>query len=292
MAQLIAVAYASSPAEDLFGDLGVEICKQQRYVDGDVLLTVFDLLRTGDMAKGFAKLRNSFQGDAAKLAFQLRHGDPRKDSGYVMRVAKDFASGFLGAKYGIAPNYADATKFGEALGKRFLDFASNPELSQRQHSRRTTTEAGLFGSPITTTHTLTVENAKWPAGIVEDYMKEIRDLKRWGLYPNTRTLLDAVPYSFVVDWAINLGSTFKQVDMHFDRQYFPVDHVVSSLKRVLSLSSEVLWPGYPASGVVEFSYYSRFCASEVPLPQVSVGWGDGPWQHWTEAGALVVQRTR
>lgn len=274
------------------GTLAEDICLQQKYVKGDVLLTVFDLVMSKEQFEAWKQFRISFPHAAASLAFQLRHGDERKDFAHITRVLQQYASIFLGAKYGLAPNYGDMVKMFNGLKKNFVQYVHHSDPS-RYHARRTSSQPGPFNASISTTLTMKVEVQQWPRGIIEDYMREIRDLKRWGLYPNLRMALDVLKYSFVLDWVINLGNTFKQIDTAMDQQYFPLTHVCTGSKRVFAPSASALWPNCSsASGVVNFTYYIRENMKELPLPPFTVGWGDGPWKHWAEATALIVQRRR
>jgi hypothetical protein len=103
-------------------------------------------------------------------------------------------------------------------------------------------------------------------------------------------LWDAVPYSFVSDWLVDFGSVLEKCDERIDQEYFPIDHSITSQKRVWSPIPEALWPGYQVHGQIHFKYYTRTVAKDFPLPPIQVSVQVGSFLHWAEAGALVIQR--
>lgn len=294
-------------------ELGIQILSDLKYVDANFVLTFVDLVRMKSQLLGWKDLFQSFSAlarNSARLSMQTF--DQAAKELYI--GGKLSSNAYLGFLYGVKPMKNDIVKFISGLVS-LRDFLTIP---QRLHTRHSTVVAGPKGHPITTTSVLTVQMRRcsddtlerldnlihsgqgWdmiPAGlsILDDanrsrWMDIIREAKRWGSYPNALALLDAIPYSFVAGWLINLSETFSKVDAYYDKDYYPIEYAITSQKRVWTLPLEEVLPKSWGSGNVTICYYYRELASELPLPPVQVGVKVGPNSHWLEAGAMVVQK--
>jgi len=265
--------------------LGADILRSFKYVDASLLLTMFDLARAYDDIESWKNLSRAFGTLLSKSKRVLLKELPVLFR-TVFKWSQNSSRAYLGVKYGILPTYRDIAKLVEGVTKlNNLD-----TIPQRVHARRTSTVVGLKGYPVTTTSVLTVEMAQLSDDFLGKITSVIREGKRWGIYPSLTMLWDVVPYSFVLDWFVNLSSTFNDVQQYNDKEYFPIYYCIESQKRVWSPPLAALWPTHWASGKVQFKYYYRSIADELPLPPVQVGIQIGSFSHWAESTALVIQR--
>lgn len=281
------------PANTNWGDLGQDIVQQQDYVDTSALLTVFDLAILYDTRTSWKLLATT----AKKLATQATDiavlstrffSQTAKSIRLAKNWSKLLSSGYLSVLYGILPPIRDVQKIQEGM-KKLYNYASNP---RRMHSRRRTVVSGPQGSAIATTSVVTAEVTQLDSDFLGELMKEIEFLHRVGLWPTTEMLWDVIPFSFVVDWVVNIGDFWERTDLDHRVQYLPIDHVIYSEKRSWAPKLTLLWPGLTGvSGVVEFTYYSRYIEPTLTLPPVVLeGSSTPPMTHWLEAAALTMQR--
>lgn len=269
-----------------FGELALECAQQLRFVDQNILSLAFDI---DDWERLYEKW-SAYRGTPLWLRLKsiaMIRGPKRRRDKYLEVMRKD-SSMFLFWKYAVLPTVSDLRRLLAGAKKCVLG-----KQQQRLHSRRITPLGITSDFPVTHTAALTVQCDSYPTWFTGRIQEYIGYGKRWGLYPELTTLWDVLPYSFVVDWFLNFGDLFKDVDAYLTvKNYFPVQYCIQSEKWEQAVPSTALWPGKPVSGDVQFSYYTRWITSGVPLPNVSLNTGSGPNEHSVEAGALVLQRMK
>lgn len=101
---------------------------------------------------------------------------------------------------------------------------------------------------------------------------------------------DFVPFSFVLDWIIDVGGYFDRLDACDRLSHYELLGAIGSIKKTVSFTASKL--GFQScSGSIDFTVYDRFVSPEVEPPRIKV---DTPinqgFDHYVEAAALVVQR--
>jgi len=295
------IAYAaitSTPFEFEWGGLTKSICEQRNWVDANVLLLAFDLIRgkelidqIGALAKkvvsDFPKLIDSL-GDAAELTF----GQFERLWHRSLDVSKDAANVTLLTKYGVQTTAGDLGNVVQSL----LGFLNKEANTSRLHSRAQDRQQGTYGF-VDAYYTLTAQVAILPDTFcpVSLAMKSIEFSKRAGYYPSLAALKDFIPFEFVLGWFTDFVSTpTKTADLAIDKQYFPLSYAMQTVKKLWTMSASIIDPdNHYVSGEILWSLYDRKIITELPLPPyVGDGWGPGVSEHWTEGTALVVQRIK
>lgn len=275
------------------GDLTADAIRAQSYVDANLLLTVFDLVTLNAQIGDWGNLLKFFSKNTRKLARQGIHtfSDFVR---WVNTLSPQACSAYLGISYGVLPTVRD----GKALWEGFGNVASRYAIPTRSQARRTVeVDAGSWGQ-VTNVHVLTLEHSSLPDDALGSGMRAIRLLKRWGMYPSYEMLLDAIPFSFVVGWFNNtLKHLAESSDVIVDKEYFPIEYCVESVRRSVVPPLEVVFPGIDlsqVSGSIEFVYYDRFCSHDLPTPALFPGEGEPSTGsiHYLEGLSLVVQRLR
>lgn len=272
-----------------FGDLALECAQQLKFVDQNICSLVFDVndwTHFHSMWKNFANERG---WKAALAAYRkLIRGDGRPSD--LITFFKPGSSAYLFGKYAVLPTVSDLRRLMKGASKfsMFLD-------RQRLHSRRITSLSTPGCSYSTHTAVLTAQCAAYPTWLTGEIQERIAWMKNWGMWPELTNLWDLLPYSFVLDWVIQFGDLFKQVDdFLLVKDYFPVDYVVCSEKWEVGVEATSMVPwATMVSGVVDFSYYVRWISRECPLPNIDpVSTESQLGDHLVEASALILVRQK
>lgn len=270
-----------------YGQLAIECAKQLRYVKENVLGLIFDVTEWRNIRNLWKTLSTSTAWRAASAecnrVFRQHKGNWRS----YRRITTPVASVYLGVKYGVLPTSDDVARLFQGI-QRFSLY----RRKQRLHSRRVTSVVYPDACYGQHTAVLTVQCAEFSDDISGKAMQCIAGMKAFGMYPETVNLWDRLAYSFVVDWFVQFGDLFEDVDEYLNvKDYFPVDYCVMSEKWSKGVTATSLVPvSIPATGIVEFSYYTRWISRNVPLPTVSLNAKSSADKHLTEAAALILVR--
>lgn len=284
----ISGVFGWNPVEDietLWGDMGADCIKQQDYVDANLLLTAFDLLHLLEDIRSWKKLSLLAKRLAKDKRF-VKVFCPRLIRG-IRDWAQVFAHTYLGIQYGVLPTVRDT----QALAVGMAELYKVSTVPTRKHARRSSINSSSPSSPISSELVLTVEVGHLPRDLAGSAMEWAEQGMRWGLFSTYSTAWDAIPFSFVVDWFLDIGSAAKSLDTEIRKQYFPVLYVMQGVAREWSPSLPWLWPELTGlSGSVVFRHYTRYCSRDLPTPPIQIGWGSGSISHWAEGGSLLVTK--
>lgn len=281
--QCLAPWFAYHPAD--FGVLAYQASQSLKYVEDNVLLIVQDLL---SLKSDPNSIRNLFQLhewlNLKNIVQDLRKG--KATIAQVRKAARTFSKVYLTWKYDVAPNLNDLSKIGHGLSLAMFD-----DLQQRVHSRLVTSIPLFNGRIMRHTAVFTAE-CKTLGERDWSMLQEFIYLgKRWGGYPELENLWDILIWSFVVDWFVQYGDFFKQIDAYLNTEnYFPVKYCICSEKYEVQIAAADLVPLNGVSGEVDVIYYNRWINEEIPLPSIDLSADIALSNHWAEVGALVAGR--
>lgn len=272
---------------DEWGSLTVDLKDQLELVESNQMLNFLDLA-------GYATTIGRVVGilesrDFADLAALALDGLKAGVSTFKSFV-KALSGAYLMKKYVVDTSVSDAKEVQQGL----KDFMSRPKLT-RLHSRQASAST-QEGYVVDHTAVLTVEIGTYPTWFTGRLQEFIGKAKSWGLYPDVTNLYDMLQYSFVLDWFVGVGDLVSSVNDYMDvLWYFPVDHSIQSERWTFTVLASELLPDYPGlTGSVQFSYYTRWVSSDVPMPPVHLETGSGlsTTSRGSQATALAVQRLR
>lgn len=117
--------------------------------------------------------------------------------------------------------------------------------------------------------------------------------ERWrstGFFPSLTNIWDLVPYSFVLDWFIDVGSVFERIDTKHRLLNLDIPYCIRSEKT--SYSYEFTNSDLGLQVNVTHSAYIRDVSTSVPQPRIFADLVNGPTvqNHWIEGSALLLQR--
>lgn len=117
----------------------------------------------------------------------------------------------------------------------------------------------------------------------------IHSLENIGVFPTFENVWDLVPYSFVIDWLIDVGGLLERIDarlkmMRLNIRYATMSRKTNARYKVKKRS------GFPYVGSVEMVRYHRWVSYQSPVPALSLSVPLQLLDHWLEATALIIQR--
>lgn len=235
-----------------YGELAMEASANARTVDTNVISFVKDLR---DPAALIPKLKN-------------------------LKSLKGIASQYLGTKYGILPTVDDLNKISDGFKKIKPLWQSSAEFLRAGHTTNFTFSGG--SSTLVQRIKISVDD--------EDSMvqKLYQGAVKIGIFPTLVNLWDLVPYSFVIDWFVDVGGLLERIDNNLLFKTLNINYVVTSSK-----STTILSISDPQSGITGNYYrvaYHRGVSDQCPTPSLTLQLTSKDFDHYVEASALIIQR--
>lgn len=109
------------------------------------------------------------------------------------------------------------------------------------------------------------------------------------LTPSTHIAWDSIPYSFVVDWVLNVGDLCEYIDNYFTATQ---EHNVLGSGISYRATRKFNKREKDCTYEVEQTYYDRSYSHSMPFPTVTLTVGPPSIGHAGEVTALVVQKTK
>lgn len=122
-------------------------------------------------------------------------------------------------------------------------------------------------------------------------MSFVRRLMEWDIWPSLENCWDLVPYSFVIDWFVDVSSLLASVDSAVMAMYYDVESTVSSEKSVETIDADwfIQHSGLDTSDVV-ITRYSRGISHRLPPLQLSLQAGHLSTVDLVDGLSLIIQR--
>jgi hypothetical protein len=195
---------------------------------------------------------------------------------------KTYASAFLAFKYGITLTLKDLDALASGIARARATAIEGSKLHSAKYARRRT--GGVFhGYGYTDEYHYKLITEPYP----DDVMNLVRSLDSWGFYPTLTRDWDMVPFSFVLDWVINISQVLEQIDTGLLLQYYIILEVCRSRKVVIDLPISKLCPGLELVGNVTATHYVRTVGQQAdpPLPHFT---GQKEFTNYAELTALLI----
>lgn len=104
---------------------------------------------------------------------------------------------------------------------------------------------------------------------------------------------DLIPYSFVVDWVVNVGDLLDRLDMIAQLDRFNILLTGQTLKVAAPVDLSKIEGLQNMVGTAYATYYKRVYTTDTITPSlISSRDSTGKFNHWIEGSALVLQRVR
>lgn len=193
-------------------------------------------------------------------------------------TAKDFSNALLSSEYGLRLTYRDSKEIINELCTTIFGFFR----SNKYRSRGQTTATTTYPTDIVVDCNYTVKVGNLDADLKGLMVK----LFQYDLYPEMGNAWDMIPYSFVVDWFINIGDMFDAIDRENLFLKLPIDYSISTRTYHFCLPTDPV-----DSNIAQCTFYTRGIRSGgvSPLfydPEIF----SGVPTHIPELSALIIQR--
>jgi hypothetical protein len=258
---------AVSPLKDVpYGDIAMDASSQVNATSINMIAFLRDIRHPQEMIPKLKNLRK------LKQLTKKQH-------------LKELSNDFLTVKYGILPTISDLQ---ELLGtfKRIQPHLDRNGNSTYSASRDATGTNGdiLFDLK---------QRVKLAIGNEDNGFDAIASgLERFGLLPNAEVIWDLIPYSFVLDWFINIGDFLERVDTRERLTRLNISYATSSRKEIRSKNYSST-SSFPYSGTAQLVQYQRWVSDQCPVPSLLSDYStSNPLNHWLEGSALIIQRKK
>jgi hypothetical protein len=216
----------------------------------------------------------SFGESLRSLASSMRRAG--RSANAIRSAVKKSADAYLSIHYGWKLQFEDTRSYID----QFRNIGSG-------RGRVTTSSAQHTGIDqdwsITQYYHLLYDNLVEEKDMLSEFLAEL------DLLPTLENLWDLVPYSFIVDWFLDIGSMLNAIDnyYHITTKYRLICEI-TTIRATRIRNVYGLLPG--CTGSLTETYYGRRISTNpyTPLPWSSES--SGPFNHWFEGLALIVQR--
>lgn len=202
-----------------------------------------------------------------------------------LRNLKGLSDNYLTVEYGILPTISDIEEIIRAV-KRI-----GPYLDKNGFETYT---AGYH--EVLTDKSMTYELTQRVKLAIDDEDDEfqalVQRLDSMGTLPTFENVWDLVPYSFVIDWFVDVGGFLERVDSSLRLSRLNIRYVTMSRKTNIRGSITTPKPETPFVGTIDWVHYHRWVSDQCPVPPLSLQTTFELPRHWLEAGALLAQRSK
>lgn len=197
---------------------------------------------------------------------------------------KTHSSNYLAINYGVLPTISDLQGIMGAL-KKIKPYIDTNGFSTYNAVHSEAETIGKFSYDLEQRIKIAIDKED------SQFIDVLNKLESSGFAPTLENIWDLVPYSFIVDWFIDIGGFLERVDTTFRLERMNIRYATKSYKRTTSV---VLVPGpsMPVSGTLSVVNYQRRTDGHSPLPPLSLSSENKLPSHWLEATALIIQRAK
>jgi hypothetical protein len=197
---------------------------------------------------------------------------------------KTHSSNYLAVEYGVLPTISDLQNIVAAFNKSKPYFDRNGFKTYTSMYRKEASDG---------VRTRSIEQRIKLA--IDDNDSHIFDLfdrmESAGFALNFRNIWDLIPYSFVIDWFLDVGNFLERVDTRLRLLRMNIRYTTMSRKD--SISTDIFGLGGTSFvGNCQLVQYHRWTSDQCPEPRLIARPTFQDFNHWLESGALIHQRSK
>lgn len=197
---------------------------------------------------------------------------------------KGAADNYLTVEYGILPTISDLKGIVDAFQK-VKPYVDRNGFSTYSAVRSSFEQVGQLGHTIEQRIKVAVQDN-------DSMMINLIDrIESAGFGLTFQNIWDLVPYSFVLDWFIDVGGMLERVDTRLRMLRMDIPYVTQSFKQTLEFPALNDY-GTPLIGSMSLTRYKRWAVDHCPVPAVFTSGPPTAANHWLEATALLMQRSK
>jgi len=201
---------------------------------------------------------------------------------------KTHSGNYLGVKYGVLPTADDLTNIVKSL-KTVSPFLDKNGYTVQSAVAVSSASAEVLGKPSQFIREQRIKIAIDNEDV--DFSDLIQRVESAGFMPTFENIWDLVPYSFVLDWFINVGDFLERVDTRLRLLRLNIRYATLSQK--LEHSFELAIPAkYATTGKLTIKRYNRWTQDHSPVPPFRITSTITAQNHWLEGAALILTRNK
>lgn len=194
---------------------------------------------------------------------------------------KNLSGAYLNTKYGTRLTVRDIKEYGNRLQSLIDDYKSVYQGFDIYSARQSIDPA---------------ENSGWSGydsincyASIKDSMTDIviHSLQETGI-GRLSNAWDIVPFTFVVDWFLDVGSLFEELDYRWNAATLAVHDVIRTVKRSKTLQIDNFLGSGRATDVT-MTYYSRSCGNKLSYPSLGIASSDVYQNHVLDLSMIGLQ---
>jgi len=237
----------------------------------------------GDLAMEASEQVNANKVNMLEFLKDLRRPQDLIPKLKGLLTLKGVSGNYLGFKFGVLPTISDVKEIVAAFKKIKPYIDQNGFKTYGAGWHRELEKDGLLFSKL--------QRIKLAISDEDDeFQALIARLDSMGTLPTFENVWDLVPYSFVVDWLIDVGGFLERVDSRLRLSRLNIRYVTMSRKTRVTGTINPEIENVPFIGTVDWVHYHRWVSDQCPVPPLSLSNTSKDFSHWLEAGALIIQR--
>lgn len=238
----------------------------------------------GELAMRATEKINANNVNMLAFLHDLRHPTEMIPKLRNLASLKGWAGNFLSVKFGVMPTISDLQKIVDAC-KRVSPFLDKNGFSTYNSAEVQTAVYDGYTFEMK-------QHLKLAIGNEDSVFDELCErLDNIGMLPTLENIWDLIPYSFLIDWFVDVGGLLERVDTRLRLMQYNVEYVTMSYKT--QISKRISWTEeFPFFGSLAVGLYHRWVTDQAPQPALSLQSSFDGFDHWLEAAALFIQRRK
>lgn len=207
--------------------------------------------------------------------------------------AKGTVSLWLSGRYGMRLTASDTKSLVTGFRRKLTSVYNAMTETVYDVQRSRSSGSRSFTTPSRVTNAEVTRNYKvYYTPRPGSLLSSVRKLMEWDIWPSLENCWDLVPYSFVIDWFVDVSSLLASIDSAVMAMYYDVESVVSSEKSVETIDADWFsqYSGLDTFNVV-VTRYSRGISHRLPPLQLSLQAGHLSTVNWVDGLSLIIQRS-
>lgn len=238
----------------------------------------------GDLAMDASQKVNANQTNMIAFLRDLRRPKEMIPKLKNLMSIRGNASNFLAVDYGLLPTIDDIRRIIEAF-QRVEPYLDKHGFQTYNAVSQDSAGSGNLTYSLEQRIKIAIENE-------DSGLKALgQKVHSAGFALTLQNVWDLIPYSFVLDWFIDIGGFLERCDTRMRLMELNIKYATMSNKKTTSL---VVNPTVtsPISGTLSVVRYQRWTDDHCPEPPLISSSNTDPLSHWLNGSALILQRQK